>query len=54
MVLLLPYVVTIEEVRGTVLAIRRNWNPDDELKIKASITLFTMDTFQVLAFTVLV
>jgi hypothetical protein len=26
----LPYVVTIEKGTGTVLAIRRNWNPDDE------------------------
>lgn len=26
----LPYVVTIEKGSGTVLAIRRNWNPDDE------------------------
>jgi hypothetical protein len=30
----LPYVVTIEKGTGTVLAIRRNWNPDDELKTK--------------------
>ena len=30
----LPYVVTIEKGTGTVLAIRRNWNPDDELKLK--------------------
>jgi len=29
-----PYVVTIEKGTGTVLAIRRNWNPDDELKLK--------------------
>ena len=26
----LPYVVTIEKGSGTCLAIRRNWNPDDE------------------------
>jgi len=26
----LPYVVTIEKGSGSVLAIRRNWNPDDE------------------------
>ena len=26
----LPYVVTIEKGTGTVLAIRRNWNPDDK------------------------
>jgi hypothetical protein len=26
----LPYVVSIEKGSGTVLAIRRNWNPDDE------------------------
>jgi len=30
----LPYVVTIEKGTGTILAIRRNWNPDDELKAK--------------------
>jgi Holliday junction resolvase RusA-like endonuclease len=30
----LPYVVTIEKGTQTVLAIRRNWNPDDELKQK--------------------
>ena len=30
----LPYVVTIEKGTGTVLAIRRNWNPDDKLKLK--------------------
>ena len=30
----LPYVVTIEKGSGTILAIRRNWNPDDELKAK--------------------
>ena len=30
----LPYVVTIEKGTGTILAIRRNWNPDDELKTK--------------------
>jgi hypothetical protein len=29
-----PYVVTIEKSTQTVLAIRRNWNPDDELKQK--------------------
>ena len=28
----LPYVVTIEKSSETVLAIRRNWNPDDPLK----------------------
>ena len=28
----LPYVVTIEKGTGTVLAIRRNWREDDELK----------------------
>jgi hypothetical protein len=26
----LPYVVTIEKGTGTILAIRRNWNPDDK------------------------
>ena len=26
----LPYVVTVEKGSGSVLAIRRNWNPDDE------------------------
>ena len=30
----LPYVVTIEKGTGTVLSIRRNWNPDDKLKAK--------------------
>ena len=29
-----PYVVTIEKATQTVLAIRRNWNPDDEMKQK--------------------
>ena len=30
----LPYVITIEKHSGTVLAIRRNWKPDDKLKLK--------------------
>ena len=30
----LPYVVTIEKGTGTVLAIRRNWREDDELKAR--------------------
>jgi hypothetical protein len=30
----LPYVVTIEKSTETVLAIRRNWNPDDDTKQK--------------------
>jgi len=30
----LPYVITIEKGTGTILAIRRNWNPDDDLKLK--------------------
>ena len=30
----LPYVVTIEKGTGTVLAIRRNWDPDDKKKLK--------------------
>ena len=30
----LPYVVTIEKATGTVLAIRRNWYEDDDLKTK--------------------
>ena len=30
----LPYVVTLEKNTQTVLAIRRNWNPDDPLKLK--------------------
>jgi hypothetical protein len=30
----LPYVVTIERGTGEVLAVRRNWNPDDETKQK--------------------
>ena len=29
-----PYVVTIEKGTGEVLAIRRNWNPDDSLTLK--------------------
>ena len=29
-----PYVVTLEQGSGTVLAIRRNWNPDDPLTLK--------------------
>lgn len=29
-----PYVVTIEKGTGEVLAIRRNWNPDDKLMLK--------------------
>ena len=32
--LALPYVVTIEKGTGTILAIRRNWKEDDELKQK--------------------
>ena len=30
----LPYVITIEKQTQTILAIRRNWNPDDPLKQK--------------------
>ena len=30
----LPYIVTIEKGTGTILAIRRNWNPDDSRKLK--------------------
>ena len=30
----LPYVVTIERGTGEVLAIRRNWNPDDKKQLK--------------------
>jgi hypothetical protein len=30
----LPYVVTIEKGSGTVLAVRRNWKEDDDLKAK--------------------
>jgi hypothetical protein len=30
----LPYVITIEKGTSTILAIRRNWNPDDKLKAK--------------------
>ena len=30
----LPYVVTIEKGTGTVLSIRRNWDPEDPLKAK--------------------
>ena len=29
-----PYVVTIERGTNTVLSVRRNWNPDDELTLK--------------------
>ena len=29
-----PYVITIEKSTSTVLAIRRNWNPEDELRLK--------------------
>jgi hypothetical protein len=29
-----PYVVTIEKGTGTILAIRRNWDPEDKLKAK--------------------
>ena len=29
-----PYVITIERSTSTVLAIRRNWDPEDELKLK--------------------
>ena len=29
-----PYVVTLEKGTGTVLSIRRNWNPDDTLTLK--------------------
>ena len=29
-----PYVITIEKGTGTVLAVRRNWNPDDPLMLK--------------------
>jgi hypothetical protein len=30
----LPYVITIEKGTGTILAIRRNWDPEDKLKAK--------------------
>ena len=30
----LPYIVTIEKGTSTILAIRRNWNPDDNKKLK--------------------
>jgi len=30
----LPYVVTVEKGAGTILAIRRNWNPDDKKQLK--------------------
>ena len=32
--LAVPYVVTIEKSNSKILAIRRNWNPDDELRQK--------------------
>ena len=32
--LAVPYVVTIEKSNSKILAIRRNWNPDDDLKQK--------------------
>ena len=34
--LALPYIVTIEKSTGQVLAIRRNWRPEDETKQKRS------------------
>ena len=30
----LPYIITIDKGTGTVLAIRRNWDPEDKLKLK--------------------
>ena len=30
----LPYVITIEKGTGTILSIRRNWDPEDKLKAK--------------------
>jgi hypothetical protein len=30
----LPYIVTIEKGTGTILSIRRNWNPDDNKQLK--------------------
>ena len=30
----LPYVVTLDKASSTILAIRRNWNPDDKKKLK--------------------
>jgi hypothetical protein len=30
----LPYVITIEKSSSTILSVRRNWNPDDKLKLK--------------------
>ena len=30
----LPYIITIEKGTGTILAIRRNWNPDDKKQLK--------------------
>jgi hypothetical protein len=30
----IPYVVTIEKSSNTILSIRRNWNPDDKLRLK--------------------
>jgi hypothetical protein len=30
----LPYIITIEKGTGTILSIRRNWNPDDDKKLK--------------------
>ena len=30
----LPYVITLEKASGTILSIRRNWDPDDDLKQK--------------------
>ncbi len=30
----LPYVITLEKGTNTILAIRRNWNPDDKKKLK--------------------
>jgi hypothetical protein len=48
----LPYVITIEKNTQTVLAIRRNWHPDDEASTSAIIS-FTTHIFRVLASTLL-
>ena len=48
----LPYVVTIDKGTTEILAIRRNWNQDDDKKKRVS-TLFIMVIYQDLVFTAL-
>jgi len=46
----LPYIVTIEKTSQEILAIRRNWHPEDETCQKR-ITLFTTHTYPALVST---